>query len=141
HMPLTGEPEALRGELERTNRLFEERLGWRSTVLRGPGGYQRGLRDLPANQQVVLDCGFRWVSCQYDGTLGEHEPRYAIEAPGRDVAYAYPTGLSEFPIQGYSDRIWFDMAHCVDQAAYDAWRTAHGHQPVGPGWRAPWTHP
>jgi peptidoglycan/xylan/chitin deacetylase (PgdA/CDA1 family) len=141
HMPLTGDPETLRDELERTNRLFEERLGWRTTVLRGPGGYQDGLRGLPANQQVILDCGSRWVSCQYDGTLQRHELRYAIEAPGRDLPYAYETGLREFPIQGYTDRVWFDTLHCVDQAAYDAWRKARGHQPVAPGWRAPWTAP
>jgi len=142
HMPLIGDPDALRDELARTNRLFEQRLGRRSTALRGPGGYQRGLLDHPANQQVILDCGFRWVSCRYDATLQDHDPRYAVEAPARDLPYAYPTGLVEFPIQGYSDRVWFDTVHCVDQPAYAAWRAAHGHRPVPSGWRrAPWTHP
>ena len=141
HMALIGDPETLRQELLRTNRLFQERLGRRSTVLRGPGGYQNGLRDHPANQQVILDCGFRWVSCQYDNAMPRREPRYAVEAPAREAPYEYPSGLIEFPLQGYTDRVWFDMVHCVDQAAYDAWRVAHGHQPVEPGWRAPWTHP
>ena len=44
HLPLiTDDVQRLDEELALTNQLFEERLGWKSTVLRGPGGYQNGL--------------------------------------------------------------------------------------------------
>ena len=129
----------LADELERANRLLQERLGVTSTVLRGPGGYPDGRRTLPlANRRVILDRGFRWVSGEYDPHTYERPPGEWASAAGRNTPYAYPEGLIEIPFQGWTDRQWFDMRPGLDRAALDDWRRANGHRPVTPEWRAPW---
>ena len=141
HVALTTDDVAkLDEELALTNRLLEERLGWKSTVLRGPGGYQNGLDGRVENQKAVLKNGFRWVSGRHDGThRGDmaHVLRTAVE----NVPYAYPTGLVEIPIQGLTDRTFFDTLKNVAPDRYQEWRKAHGGQPVSKGWKAPWTAP
>ena len=67
HLPLiTDDLPRLDEELARTNELFQQKLGWTSTILRGPGGYQHGLDGKPEKQRVVLKHGFKWVSCRFD---------------------------------------------------------------------------
>jgi len=142
HLPLiTDDVQRLDDELALTNRLFEERLGYRSTVLRGPGGYPAGLDGRVANQEVVLKNGFRWVSCKADKNIVKNGNRYLVEAARRDVPYVYPTGLVELPIQGAMDRTFFDMSGFVDTDKYQEWRLACGGRPVPAGWKAPWTPP
>jgi len=141
HVPLvTDDLDLLDFELRRTNELLSERLGHTSTVLRGPGGYANGLRGMPGNQRVILDNGFRWVSCEYNFRVGPDDYMQTVSGPAREVCYAYDTGLIELPIMSLTDRNFFDSLMCVDRPAYDAWRAEHGHQPVGEGWqKAPWT--
>jgi peptidoglycan/xylan/chitin deacetylase (PgdA/CDA1 family) len=140
HIPLiTSDVKALDEELARTNDLFEKRLGWKSSVLRGPGGYYEGLRGHHDNQRVIMKNGFRWVSCEWNRTLIEQPVEQAIAAPARDVPYAYDSGLIEFPLQGFTDRVWFETVKMEDRGLYDAWRAEWGHKPVPPGSRAPWT--
>jgi peptidoglycan/xylan/chitin deacetylase (PgdA/CDA1 family) len=137
--------ETLDQELSRANRLLRERLGVTSTVLRGPGGYPArptarsgGYTMPPANRLAILNNGFRWVTGEYDALAYGRPREETVRAAGRNLPYAYPEGLIEIPIQGWTDRMWFDMRPEVDRAVLDAWRTAHGHQPVPAGWRAPW---
>jgi peptidoglycan/xylan/chitin deacetylase (PgdA/CDA1 family) len=134
--------ETLNQELAHANRLLWERLGVRSTVLRGPGGYPDGRRTLsPANRRVILDNGFRWVSGEYDpATYGLPREEW-VSAPARNLPYRHADGLVEIPIQGWTDRMWFDMRPEADAALREEWRAAHGHRPVPEGWRAPWTVP
>src|SRR5687767_5455436 len=67
HLPLiTDDVQRLDEELALVNDLFERRLGWHSTVLRGPGGYHDGLAGRTENQRAILKNGFKWVSCQVD---------------------------------------------------------------------------
>jgi len=142
HLPLiTDDVQRLDDELALTNRLFEERLGYGSTVLRGPGGYPAGLDDRVPNQEVILKNGFRWVSCKADRNIVKNGNRYLVEAARRDVPYVYPTGLVEIPIQGAMDRTFFDMAGFVDTDKYQEWRLVFGGKPVPAGWKAPWTPP
>ncbi|UCH34909.1 MAG: polysaccharide deacetylase family protein [Armatimonadota bacterium] len=136
---VTPDIKTLDEELALTNQLFEKRLGWKSTVLRGPGGYQDGLRGKPENQRVIIRNGFHWVSCQYDNTLAQQPVEKAVEAAGRDLPYAYDTGLVEFPLQGFTDRVWFETVKMEDRELYDAWRAEWGHKAVPDGSRAPWT--
>lgn len=134
--------ETLDEELSHANRLLWEHLGVRSIVLRGPGGYPDGRRTLsPANRRVILDNGFRWVSGEYDPRIYTLGCEQWVSAPGRNRPYCYPDGLVEVPIQGWTDRMWFDMRPEVDASLLDEWRAAHGHQPVPQGWRAPWSLP
>lgn len=131
--------ETLDQELSRANQLLQERLGVTSIVLRGPGGYPEGWRTLPpANRRVILENGFRWVTGEYDARAYSRSPTEWVCAAERNRPYAYPEGLIEIPIQGWTDRMWFDMRPEVDRAILDAWRTVHGHRPVARGWRAPW---
>ncbi|MEA3400878.1 MAG: polysaccharide deacetylase family protein [Armatimonadota bacterium] len=141
HEPLNTEHLGLlHRELSRADELFEERLGHTSTVLRGPGGYEHGLRGLPDNQQVILDNGFRWVSCEYNFRAGPDDYMQAVSGPAEDVVYAYDSGLIELPIMSLTDRNFFDSIMNVDRAAYEAWRAEWGHRAVGESWtKAPWT--
>jgi hypothetical protein len=127
-------------ELARANRLLRDRLGVTSSVLRGPYGYKEGWRYLSAaNRRVILKNGFQWISGQFDDDVYEQSWDYWISAPGRDLPYAYPDGMVEIPVQGWTDRMWFDLRPEVDQAILEAWRQRYGHRPVPAGWRAPWT--
>ncbi len=141
HVPLIADDlELLDFELRRTNELFAERLGHVSTVLRGPGGYANGLRGRPDNQRVILDNGFRWVSCEYNLRAAFDDYVETTSGPAENQPYALDSGLIELPIMSLTDRTFFDTLMCVDQDAYRSWRVEHGHQPVGEGWRkAPWT--
>ena len=138
----TIDAETLNEELARANRLLRERLGVRSTVLRGPGGYPDGRRTLSReNRRVILDNGFRWVSGEYDAqTYARRRDEWA-SAPARNPPYRHPDGLVEIPFQGWTDRMWFDMRPEVDASLLNAWRAEHGHRPVPEGWRAPWALP
>lgn len=132
----------LNEELARANHLLWERLGVRSTVLRGPGGYPDGRRTLsPANRRAILDNGFRWVSGEYDPRTYTLDREQWASAPARNRPYRHPDGLVEIPIQGWTDRMWFDMRPEVDASLLNGWRAAYGHQPTPEGWRAPWSLP
>ncbi len=132
---------ALDDELARTNQLFEEHLGWKCTVLRGPGGYPDGLDGLSANQEVILKNGFRWASCRYARGLHGDDHAFALQAASREMCYTYETGLVEIPIQSYTDRTWFDRIQAPDPQVLLDWRQEHGHKPVPKDWQCPWTSP
>lgn len=142
HVPLdTDDLELLTDELQRTNRLFEQRLGHTSTVLRGPGGYAGGLQGMAENQQCILDAGFRWVSCEYNFRTSGMDIARIVSGPADNAPYAYETGLVELPIMSVTDRNFFDIIHCIDAEVYAEWRKTSGHQPVPNGFRCPWTDP
>jgi len=132
-------PRDLDEDLNLANRLFEERLGYRSVILRGPGGYRHN--ELKAeNQRVILKNGYRWVSGEFDyDLLKRRDYTYMISAPSRNLPFRYSTGLIEIPIQGWTDRTWFDSHRLIDPEAYAYWRNKCGHRPVPKGWRCPWT--
>ena len=130
--------EELAADLRRANRLLKDTLGVEPVVLRGPGGYAPG--DLPPeNRQVILANGFRYVSGQYDAAYLAGAPDHPIRESADHPPFRFPDGLIELPIQGYTDRGYFDGVHCTDPAALGAWRAEHGHRPVPPGWPCPWT--
>lgn len=142
HLPLnTAEVGLLEEELERSNHLLAERLGLTSTVLRGPGGYAEGLRGLPENQRVILDHGYRWVSCRYAPELRSGDRDAAVRNPSVDPPFAYDTGLIELPIQTWTDRSFFDTHQCVDPAAWAAFRAEWGHKRLPEGFVPAWTAP
>jgi hypothetical protein len=100
----------------------------------------QGWRNLPKeNRMVILKNGFKWVSGEFNEDFYWNERAYWVSVPSRDLPYRYPEGLVEIPLQGWTDRMWFDIQPEVDQARLEAWRQAHGHRAVPEGWRAPWT--
>lgn len=141
HLNLAYTPAAeLDEDLMRADRLFRERLGYKSRVLRGPGGYRHG--ELPTtNQQVILKYGYRWVSGEVDYELPQKDEQYMVSASSRGLPSKYPNGLIEVPIQGWTDRMWFDGYKCIDPQAYAKWRREWGHRAVPDGWQCPWTAP
>jgi len=141
HQPLvTDDLGMLDFELRRANELLAERLGRTSTVLRGPGGYVGGLRGRTENQQVILENGFRWVSCEYNFRTTPASYMDATSGPAEEVCYAYDSGLVELPIMSLTDRNFFDSLMCVDRPVYDAWRRELGHRALPADWqKAPWT--
>jgi len=131
----------LNNDLNHANRLFEKKLSFKSVILRGPGGYSHGELK-PENQRVILRNGYRWVSGEFDyDLLKRRDPDYSTSAPSRSLPFTYPSGLLEIPIQGWTDRTWFDVFKLADPEAYEEWRKKYGHRPVPKEWRCPWTEP
>jgi len=153
----TPDLEKLDQDLRRANRALEDELGIESVVLRGPGGILNGLNGHPESQKIILKNGFHYVSSAYKDPLTDgdfrflsKEVRHSIdEAALADAArlttldspYRYETGLIELPLQGLTDRNWFDTHYCFDPQALNTWRENAGHRPVAARWRAPWTAP
>jgi len=130
----------LNKELSKANHLLENELGVHSTVLRAPYGYKDGRRNLPEeNRDVIIRNGFRWISGEYDDQVYQRDQDFWVRAAERDQPYAYSNDLVEIPLQGWTDRMWFDMRPEVDQTIIASWREMYAHQPVPQGWRASWT--
>jgi hypothetical protein len=87
------------------------RLGIRPTGFRTPGGFADGLNSRLDVQQMLLDLGFRWVSCKYPA----HPYGKPGDAPTPEVLdgivkaqfaaqpFVYPTGLVDVPMSPISD--------------------------------------
>jgi len=132
--------EELNKELSKANQLLEEKLGVNSIVLRGPYGYKDGWQNLPyENRDVIIRNGFRWISGETNDVVYQHNLDFWVRAAERDQPYAYSDDLIEIPIQGWSDRMWFDVRPEVDQSIIASWRAIYGHRPVPDGWKASWT--
>lgn len=105
--------ELITEEIRRTNELFQERLGELPKGIRGPGGYAGGLHDHQAVQQVILDQGLEFVSCQYatkapSGQYDVFADKNACMIIKHHQPRIYDSGLWEVPISGYSDRHFLD---------------------------------
>jgi len=110
---LSGDAAAVKREVGETSRLFEQTLGFRPMGLRGPGGYRDGLEGREDVQAMASAAGLRFVSTHY----ATKSPTGKYDVVADKNAYmmmkhmqprAYPNGLLEIPMSGYSDRHWFD---------------------------------
>lgn len=144
-------------DLRRANELLKDKLGIEPIVLRGPGGIRNGLNGHPEAQTIILKNGFRFVSSAYLDPLTNEDFRFlakdeshtvnedALSRAARlttfDPPYRYESGLVELPLQGLTDRNWFDTHYCANPKILNEWRESAGHQPVAPDWHAPWTAP
>jgi len=114
HLPLIAEDtEAVRQEIERTNGLFADTLGFLPEGVRAPGGYRDGLHGHEAAQQIILDAGLRWASTHYatkppSGKYDVVADKNAYMMMKHMQPRRYDSGLLEIPMSGYSDRHWFD---------------------------------
>jgi hypothetical protein len=128
-------------ELKKANQLLSKKLGITSTILRGPYGYKEGWKNLvEANRKVILENGFHYISGEFNDILYSKDWPFWVASPERDLPYLSPDGLMEIPLQGWTDRMWFDMRPEVDQSLVSAWRKDFGHKPLPAGWKkAPWT--
>jgi peptidoglycan/xylan/chitin deacetylase (PgdA/CDA1 family) len=132
-------PAQLDEELTLANQLLKEKLGINSSILRGPYGYEQGWRNLPPeNREVIMKNGFKWVSGEINLDVYDRDRHYWMSSASRYLPYTYPEGLMEIPVQGWTDRMWFDLRPEVDQSLIASWREVYGHKPVPTGWQAPW---
>jgi hypothetical protein len=62
---IEGKPPAqvIRENVQLCTEAMHTRLGIRPAGFRTPGGFAEGLHGRPDVQQMLLDCGFKWVSC------------------------------------------------------------------------------
>jgi hypothetical protein len=94
-----------------TNAALKTRVGVDANGFRTPGGFANGLKDRLDVQKLLLELGFRWVSCQYPAhpmTKPEQEPDAASIAKIVEVSvsaqpFVYPSGLVEIPMSPVSD--------------------------------------
>lgn len=103
--------EVIRENIRLTNEALKTRIGIAPAGFRTPGGFAEGLNGRPDVQQMMLDLGFKWVSCKY--------PAHPYGMPGKEPApdvfegiikaqeaaqpFTYPTGLIDVPMSPISD--------------------------------------
>lgn len=103
--------EVIRENIRLTNEALKSRIGIAPAGFRTPGGFADGLHGRPDVQQMMLELGFKWISCKY--------PVHPYSAPGvepgadvfdgivkaQEVAqpFVYPTGLIDVPMSPISD--------------------------------------
>jgi hypothetical protein len=101
----------IRENVDLCTEAIRERLGFAPAGFRTPGGFAEGLNGRTDIQQMLLDCGFNWVSCKYPahpyGNPGEPATTEVLEGIGKAQAAAqpfrYPTGLIDIPMSPISD--------------------------------------
>ncbi len=90
---------------------MQQRLGIPPAGFRTPGGFVEGLSGRPDVQQMLLRCGFKWVSCRYPAHPVGERPGIptpdvfdAIVRAQHDAQpFVYPTGLIDVPMSPISD--------------------------------------
>jgi hypothetical protein len=93
------------------SKAMHARLGLRPAGFRTPGGFADGLNGRSDIQQMMLDCGFNWISCKYPahpyGDPGQAATREVLEgivqAQAAAQPFVYPTGLIDIPMSPISD--------------------------------------
>lgn len=102
-------PNELAMEYHRNSDLFAEVFGidLARRGFRAPLGHYRGLQGHEEIQEILYNCGVKYVSTDLrDRQHSIHPPLVDLEGNGR-YPYAYPTGLLEIPIHGWQDTAFF----------------------------------
>lgn len=122
--------EAIAWNIDLCAKAMKQRLGFEPNGFRTPGGFQNGLHGRPDIQRILLDQGYRWISCLYPS----HPTTEPGVAPDRAVfegivathskaqPHRYPTGLLEIPMNGISDVGAFRTARWKLEAFLEATR-------------------
>lgn len=103
--------EIIRENIRLCTTAMEQRLGFKPDGFRTPGGFSNGLADRPDVQQLLVDCGFTWISGKYPAHATgkpKEEPTdevYAsiVKAQADAQPFAYPSKLIEVPMSPISD--------------------------------------
>ncbi len=108
-------PDVLRENVRLTSIALHKRIGIEANGFRTPGGFASGLDGREDVQQMLIELGFRWISCKYPAHAGieslfgtDRAPsNLAIDnivaAQAAAQPYRYPTGLLEIPMSPISD--------------------------------------
>lgn len=103
--------EVIRENIRLTTAAMRERLEVDNRGFRTPGGFHTGLHGREDLQQLLLDCGFTWVSSLYPAHANSRPSERPSETVydsivGAQVAAqpsVYPSGLIEIPMSPISD--------------------------------------
>lgn len=103
--------QVIRENIQLCSEAIHTRLGFRPHGFRTPGGFADGLNGRADVQQMMLDCGFKWISCKYPahpyGKPGEAATIEVLEgiikAQKAAQPFIYPTGLIDVPMSPISD--------------------------------------
>lgn len=110
---IAGKPPAqvIRENVQLCTDAMRMRLGFGPDGFRAPGGFENGLTGRTDVQQMLLDCGFKWVSAKYPKHRYGNPTEPATKAVLDDIVraqadaqpFVYPTGLIDVPMSPISD--------------------------------------
>jgi len=103
--------QVIRENIQLCTEAMRTRLGFKPAGFRTPGGFADGLNGRTDVQQMLLDLGFKWVSCKYPahpyGKPGEAATTEVLDgivaAQATAQPFTYPTGLIDIPMNPISD--------------------------------------
>src|SRR5438876_3337149 len=103
--------QVIRENIQLCTKAMRTRLGFNPAGFRTPGGFLDGLNGRADVQQMLLDLGFKWVSCKYPahpyGKPGEAATKEVLEgivaAQTASQPFVYPSGLIDVPMNPISD--------------------------------------
>jgi peptidoglycan/xylan/chitin deacetylase (PgdA/CDA1 family) len=103
--------EAIEKNVRMCTAAIEHRIGIKPDGFRTPGGFANAMNGREDIQQMLLDCGFPWVSCKYPhhpvGEVGAKPTKEILDAIVKSQAeaqpFVYPTGLVDVPMSPISD--------------------------------------
>ncbi len=103
--------QVIRENIQLCTDAMRTRLGFNPAGFRTPGGFADGLTGRADVQQMLLDLGFKWVSCKYPahpyGNPGVTATREVLDgivkAQAAAQPFIYPTGLIDVPMSPISD--------------------------------------
>jgi peptidoglycan/xylan/chitin deacetylase (PgdA/CDA1 family) len=101
----------IRDNIQLTTDALKNRIGIAPAGFRTPGGFAPGLGGREDVQRMLLDLGFKWISCKVPPVpLGEpgREPSREVfdrivKAQADAQPFVYPTGLIDVPMSPISD--------------------------------------
>jgi len=103
--------DVIRDNIEQTTVALKQRLGVEQAGFRTPGGFDNGLGGREDVQRLLLELGYKWISCQAPkvelgepgGTPGKAVFDEIVRAQARAQPFVYPTGLIDVPMSPISD--------------------------------------
>jgi peptidoglycan/xylan/chitin deacetylase (PgdA/CDA1 family) len=103
--------QVIRENIQLCTDAMRTRLGFTPDGFRTPGGFADGLAGREDVQKMLLDLGFKWVSCKYPahpyGNPGEAATTEVlngiVKAQAVSQPFVYPTGLIDVPMSPISD--------------------------------------
>ena len=104
-------PEAIRDNIELTNKAMKSRLGINSNGFRTPGGFNGGLKQEAEVRKMLKELGYSWVSSLYPAhpyTKPMEKPsekviKEIVAAMPQSQPFQYDDGLIEIPMSPISD--------------------------------------
>jgi hypothetical protein len=103
--------QVIRENIQLCTEAMRSRLGISPAGFRTPGGFAEGLNGRPDVQKMLLNLGFKWVSCKYPahpyGNPGDAATPAVLsgilQAQKAAQPFVYPTGLIDIPMSPISD--------------------------------------